>query len=83
MGKLATIRRVLRTQGLAGIWAALKVKYLDKWAGKQHNWWYGRWVEVSGNVATIDGCRFSLDDPAIATQIKSLFLFGEYERPER
>jgi FkbM family methyltransferase len=83
MGKLATVQRVFRTQGAAGIIAALRVKYLDKWLGKQHNWWYGRWVELWGNVATIDGCKFSLDSPAIATKIKSLFLFDEYEKPER
>jgi FkbM family methyltransferase len=83
MGKLATAKRLFRTRGVAGIFAALRVKYVDKWLGRQHNWWYGRLVELRGNVVTVDGCKFSLDDPAVATEIKSAFLFGEYEKPER
>lgn len=83
MKKFVTARRVFRTRGIAGIAAVLKTKYVDMWLGKQHNWCYGKLVEVWGNVVTIDGCSFSLDSPAIATKIKSSFLFGEYEKPER
>lgn len=83
MKKLATAKRVFQTRGFAGIGATLKTKYADKWLGKEHNWCYGKLVELRGNEVTIDGCLFSLDSAAIATRIKSSFLFGEYEKPER
>ena len=83
MKKLATAKRVFQTRGFAGIGATLKTKYADKWLGKEHNWCYGKFVELRGNEVTIDGCLFSLDSDAIATKIKSSFLFGEYEKPER
>jgi hypothetical protein len=83
MRKLTTAKRVFVRRGAAGIMAVLKEKYLDKWLGKQHNWWYGKWVELRGNSIKMDGCTFSLDSPHIATKIKSSFLFGHYEGPER
>jgi FkbM family methyltransferase len=43
----------------------------------------GRWVELRGNPARIDGCTFTLDSPAIPTGLKALFLFDRYERAER
>ncbi len=43
----------------------------------------GRWVELRGNRASIDGCTFSLDSRAIPTGLKALFLFNRYERAER
>ena len=43
----------------------------------------GRWVELRGNRARIDGCTFTLDSPAIPTGLKALFLFDRYERAER
>ena len=83
MGKFATAKRLFRTQGIAGITATVKTKYFDKWLGKEHNWFYGKLVEIGGNVIKIDGCAFSLDSPAIPTRVKSSFLFDEYEKPER
>ena len=43
----------------------------------------GRFVELRGNRARIDGCTFTLDTPAIPTGLKALFLFDRYERAER
>lgn len=43
----------------------------------------GRYVELRGNAWTLDGLRFSLDAPAIATSLKSRFVWGTYEDNER
>jgi FkbM family methyltransferase len=83
MGKIATARRVFREQGLNGILSALKVGYLGKWLGDEDNWWYGKLIEMRGNVVRIEGCTFSLDSPVIGTALKSNFIGNRYERPER
>ena len=83
MGTFATARRVLRTQGVLGVTAAFKDRYLNNWAGKQIDWCYGALLELRGNVIAIDGCTFSLDSPAISTESKSKFMLNRYERPER
>jgi FkbM family methyltransferase len=43
----------------------------------------GRYVELRGNAWTLDGLRFSLDDPALVTSLKSRFFWGTYEDRER
>src|SRR2546426_6211274 len=63
--------------------SVLKERYFDNWLGRKIDWWYGRLIEIRGNNVSIDGCTFSLESPAIATQSKSRFMFGQYERPER
>ncbi|MGB7925677.1 MAG: FkbM family methyltransferase [Pyrinomonadaceae bacterium] len=83
MGKLTTARRVFRAQGLNGILSALKDGYLGKWLGDEDNWWYGKLIEMRGNVVRIEGCSFSLDSPVIGTALKSNFILNRYERPER
>lgn len=42
-----------------------------------------RYVELRGNLFSLDGCQFTVDSPAIARELKSQFLAGRYERPER
>lgn len=43
----------------------------------------GRWIEITGNKATLDGLVFDLSAPAIRTDLKSYFRRGEYEAGER
>jgi len=83
MGKIATAKRVLQSDGLVGIIRTFKEQYLDYMIGDQINWCYGKLLERRGNVVKIDGCTFSLDSPAITTQSKSKFMFDQYEKPER
>jgi FkbM family methyltransferase len=83
MGKLATAMDVFQRDGVPGLLIAFKEQYLDNWAGRQINWCYGKAIEFRGDSIEIDGCRFGLDSPAITTNSKSKFLFGQYERPER
>lgn len=51
------------------------------------SWWkqhfIGYCIELFGNAWTLDGLRFSLDDPSIATKLKSRFFWGTYEDKER
>lgn len=83
MGKLATAKDVFQLDGVPGLLIAFKEQYLDNWAGKQINWFYGKIIEFRGDTIEIDGCRFGLDSSAITTKSKGKFLFGQYERPER
>jgi FkbM family methyltransferase len=83
MGRFTTARRVFQTQGAAGIMSALKDRYLNNWVGERINWCYGKALEIQGDLVEIDGCRFSLQSPAITTASKSKFMFDRYERPER
>src|SRR6266568_2984225 len=76
VGKLTTARRVLRTQGVAGIMSVLKEQHLNNWVGRQIDWWYGKTIEIRGNVVSIDGCTFSLESSVIATKSKSRFMFN-------
>ena len=51
----------------------------DDWRSRDH-WWVGRLVELSGDAVTIEGCRFSLSSPVIATALKSrIVLWGVRE----
>ena len=83
IGKIATAKRVLKTEGVTGAIWAFKERYLDRWFGDEINWCYGRLLELKGNVIEIDGCTFSLNSPAITTRSKSKFFNGQYEKPER
>jgi len=83
MGRVATAKRVLRTQGTAGVASAFKDRYLNNWIGRGVNWCYGKALEMRGNAIEIEGCSFSLDSPAITTESKGKFMFDQYERPER
>jgi FkbM family methyltransferase len=84
-GKLSTAKRVLQTQGLAGLhsvfWQKLdwSAHLFDPW----DNWLCGRLVELRGNVVNIGGCTFNVNNPIISTRLKSRFLFNQYETPER
>lgn len=52
-------------------------------AFKRESWVIGKWVEVTGNEAVVNHCVISLDDPAIATGLKSRFFFDTYEEETR
>jgi len=85
MGKFSTAKRVLQTQGVAGLFSAFKQKLegslqvFDPW----DNWFCGKFVELRGNVVHIEGCSFNVNNPIISTRLKSRFLFNNYETPER
>ena len=49
---------------------------------RHENWFFGKWVELTGNRFKIDDLVFGLDDPTIRTASKSQFLFNLYEQPE-
>jgi len=51
----------------------------DRWL----RWCMSRYVELRGNVFSLDGCTFTVDSPAIARELKSQFVADRYERPER
>ena len=56
-----------------------------KWRRKlwrHENWFFGKWVELTGNRFKIDDLVFGLDHPTIRTASKSQFLFHLYEEPE-
>lgn len=78
----ATASRIFQMQGVKGVLSVLMGK-LDGWLRRNDNWWVGKFVEIRGNVVTLDGCRFSVNNPAISTALKSRFLFDRYETPER
>jgi FkbM family methyltransferase len=85
MGKLATAKRVLQTQGVAGLAPVFKhklqgfVDFFKPW----DNWLYGKLVELRGSIVHIDGCSFNVNSSVISTRLKSRFLFNNYETPER
>lgn len=95
--KYNSARALLRSRGAAGLVSAisyqpgvrqlfeLEVPRLLRPSFWRHwnNPVLGRWVELRGNLARIDGCTFTLDSPAIPTGLKALFLFNRYERAER
>lgn len=95
--KLLSARAILRADGVTGIVEALRYqggvqRVVDHPAARfvRPSYWrrydnpvLGRLVELAGNRATVDGCRFTLEDPAIPTGLKALFLFDRYEREER
>jgi FkbM family methyltransferase len=83
MGKLATLKHVIKTRGALGVVSAVKYKLRNEVFSKHYNWWLGKLVELRGNIVHIDGCRFSVDSPIISTKFKSEFLFDNYEKPER
>lgn len=79
--KFDTAGGVLRSEGIRGIALVLKHK-LASWWDRDHPT-IGKLIELSGDRVTIDGCRFSLASPSIATPMKSRFVLNQYERPER
>ena len=88
-------RALLRTGGVRGLMGAigyqpgvrhlLALRPLFRPAFWRHwdNPVLGRWVELRGNTARIEGCTFTVASPAIPTGLKALFLFDRYERGER
>src|ERR1051325_3177265 len=85
MGKLATAKRVLQTQGVAGLIPVFKHKlqYVTNLFDPWDNWFCGKFVELRGGIVSIDGCSFDVNSPVISTRLKSRFLFNNYETPER
>lgn len=49
---------------------------------RNENWFFGKWVELTGNRFKVDDLVFGLDHPSIRTSSKSQFLFNLYEQPE-
>jgi len=49
----------------------------------EDNWLLGRFVELRGNIGTLDGCTFDLDHSVIATFLKSRFLLNSWEEEAR
>ena len=96
MKKLATAKRVHQQHGPRGIAAALAEKPADWWRAldrqvRGEGLWdnnishrcQGRLVEILGNTVNIEGCKFSVDSPAIPTHIKAHVASKNYEAPER
>lgn len=54
---------------------------------RTRSWWsqyfIGRCIEILGDAWTLDGLRFSLRDPSIATKLKSRFFWNTYEDKKR
>lgn len=88
--KFASAGRVLREEGAAAVLRdsyALVGRHASRWADRWlrglDNPWLGRLIELRGDIVHIEGCDFSVRSPAIGTDVKSRFLFGRYEKPER
>jgi len=93
--KYTTAKRLLQTEGAKAVfqegYAQVNQKldrgkierWVEKWVRGIDNPWLGRLIEVRGDMIKIDGCSFSVRNPAITTDVKSRFLFGRYEKPER
>jgi FkbM family methyltransferase len=79
--KLSTSWRLLTTQGIGAIWHKIRSNIIGWWTSD--HWWLGRIVELRGNMALLDGCRFDLSSPVIKTPQKAGFLLGNYEYGER
>ncbi len=93
--KYATARRLMQTEGAKAVllegYSQVNQKlnrgkierWVEKWMRGIDNPWLGRLIERRGDIVTIEGCAFSVRNPAITTDVKSRFLFGRYEKPER
>lgn len=87
--KIRTTLKVFQDQGIQGIITVLRTKKsglsrrLQRWWGHEDHWWVGKWLEIRGNKAEIDGCIFSIDTPYLSTSLKSRFALDRYEKPER
>lgn len=85
--KLASARRVYRTDGMAGVlrilrdWSPLRLLEPGYW--RWENWWLGKVVEIRGDRVEIEGATFDVRHPLIRTRSKAWFLFDRYERAER
>ncbi len=79
--KVKTAKRILQTRGVQGIVSVLLKDIPHQW--EWSSWWFGKIVEIKGNIILIDGCHFSVCSPAITTAFKSRFYFDEYETSER
>src|ERR1044071_2539903 len=79
--KFGTAWGVLRSAGIRGLGLILKSKFTSWWDGDHLI--IGKIIELAGDRVTIDGCKFSLASPSIATSMKSRFVLNQYERPER
>lgn len=82
--KISTLKRVFYDAGLRGIAGVCvrKLVFYDWWC-RRDSWILGKWIELRGNAVEIEGCLFSVKNPAISTKYKSRFLFDRYEHPER
>lgn len=87
--KIGTAGRVFKSHGLRGVAGVLVTHKLGRYRGEvrrwlwQDNWWVGKLIEAGGDLVRIEGCRFSVRNPAIPTAAKSRFLFDRYEPSER
>lgn len=93
--KYATARRILHTEGAKAVlqegYSQINQKldrakierWVEKWLRGIDNPWLGRLIEFQGNIVKIEGFAFNVDNLAITTAVKSRFLFGRYEKPER
>ena len=85
--KLTSAGDVLRLRGPIAFALEALANVLPRgtasWLRCAEHWWVGRLVEISGNLVTLEECRFSVDSPAVGTSVKSLLIFDAYEQPER
>jgi FkbM family methyltransferase len=72
--KSLTLTRILKHGGLKGVFELLLFKAES---------FLGSLIEKQDNRAELGGCSFSVDSPSIPTEVKGLFFFNRYERPER
>ena len=80
--KLRTAARVYRENGLTGLWTALH-RERPTWPNGWRERLKGAFVELRGNVAVIEGSRFSFDSPVIPRHVKGHVASDRYEQPER
>lgn len=95
LSKWQTASHVAKNYGLPGVIKAglahierriFPLKQLRKWWQRwkhQDHWIIGYWVELTGNLVYIDGCKFYVDHPSIPTLLKSRMYMNRYEFSER
>ncbi len=75
--KTIKVFRMLKERGLAATFRFIFIFIFED------RWLLGRFVELRGNKGTLDGCTFDLDQPVIATFLKSRFLLKSWEEEAR
>lgn len=80
--KIATLNRVYQTLGLKGVTRAIFEK-LGMWWRQSDPWGIGKLFGASENTVNLEGCRFSVDNAAISSDLREQLLLGRHEKPER
>jgi FkbM family methyltransferase len=80
--KFVTLHRVYQNRGVKGVISAVFDR-LGMWRRQSDPWGIGKLFGASENTVNLDGCRFSINNAAISSDLKEQLLLGKHEKPER